>query len=250
MKALDDRRQSVAGADVPPPGIHYSVGVPVFNEEEILEDNVRELRAFLETIGPPFEIIVGSNGSTDATIEIGERLACELPEVTFFHLGPRDLGRVFKEFARRARADALVSLDADLSVDLEFVRHALTMLDTFDVVVGSKKTGSQDRSLFRRFGSSLFIAVATSLLGLDIVDYSIGAKAYRISAIEKYLPYASDGTGYVLDLVYFAQRDGGRVAQIPVVCRDHRASKFNLGREAAHKFLALARLWRHRHTEV
>jgi glycosyltransferase involved in cell wall biosynthesis len=230
--------------------IRYSVGIPVFNEEEILEDNVRTLRAYLQTIGQPFEIIIGSNGSNDSTVAIGERLAGELEEVSFFHIEPRDLGRVFKMFVERARADALVSLDADLSIDLEFVRQAIDMLDTFDVVVGSKKTGSQDRSMFRRFGSSFFIAVATTLLRLDIVDYSIGAKAYRISAVRRYLPHVSEGTAYVLDLVYFAQRDGGRVAQIPVFCSDHRVSKFNLGLEASHKFLNLARLWWRRNVEI
>ena len=228
----------------------FTVGIPVFNEEDLIEANTHALLEFLRPLGAPFEVLIGSNGSDDRTVELGEALAREVPEVRFFHVPQRGAGRAFKIFMKEARFDLLVSLDMDLSIDLGFVAEALWMLEKFDVVVGSKKTGSQDRSAFRRLGSNVFVAVATGLLHIDFVDYSIGAKAYRIPAIAKYAPVVSDGTAYVLDLIYYVHRDSGRVAQIPVDCQDHRASKFNLGREAAHKFLNLARLWRNRNLHL
>ncbi len=220
-----------------------TIGIPVYNEEELLRSNTLALRRFLAGRFTEFEILLGSNGSTDATVTIGEQLAAELPEVRFFHLPERGVGRAFRRFVADARFERLVSLDIDLSIELDFIDDAVELLESWDIVVGSKRTGRQKRSRFRRFGSSVFVLLASWLLDLDFVDYSIGAKAYRVSVIRRYAKLISHGSAYVLDLVYYVHRDGGRVVQVPVACEDHRQSKFNLGAEAVHKFWNLARLW-------
>jgi hypothetical protein len=183
-------------------------------------------------------------------VAIGEQLAADMPEVRFFHLPEPGVGLAFRHIARRASHDILVSMDMDLSVDLGFISEAVRHLETHDIVVGSKSTGRQRRSPFRRFGSGVFVALASALLGIEFVDFSIGAKAYRISAIRPYASLVSHGSAYVLDLVYYVHRDGGRVVQVPVACEDHRPSKFNLGREAVHKFANLGRLWWRRNARV
>jgi glycosyltransferase involved in cell wall biosynthesis len=227
-----------------------TVGIPVYNEEDILEANTARLVEHLRARGEPFEIILGSNGSTDRTVALGERLEAEWPEVRFFHLPKPGVGLAFRHIARHASYDALVSLDMDLSVDLAFVDEAVRQLTDHDIVVGSKFTGRQQRSWFRRLGSGLFVALASTLLDIEFVDFSIGAKAYRLSAIRPYASLVSEGSAYVLDLVYYVHRDGGRVVQVPVSCEDHRESKFHLGREAVHKFANLGRLWWRRHAQV
>jgi len=227
-----------------------TVGIPVCNEEEILRQNTLRLLDYLRARDADVEIIIGSNGSTDRTVEIGEALAAEVPAVRFFHLPERGVGRAFRRFTELARHERLVSMDMDLAVDLGFIDRALDQLEHCDIVVGSKSTGSQKRSLFRRFGSEVFVVLASRLLGIEFVDFSIGAKAYRVPVVERYGALISHGSAYVLDLVYYVHRDGGRVVQIPVTCEDFRQSKFNLGLEAVHKFSNLARLWWRRHERV
>jgi hypothetical protein len=183
-------------------------------------------------------------------VAIGERLAAAHPQIRFFHLPRPGVGTVFRQFMDMAAHDVIVSMDMDLAVDLAFIDEAEQRLATADIVVGSKSEGSQKRSLFRRFGSGLFVVLASHLLGIEFDDFSIGAKAYRVSAIRRYASLISDGSAYVLDLVYYVHRDGGRVVQVPVACEDHRRSRFNLGREALHKFSNLARLWWRRHEQV
>ena len=84
----------------------------------------------------------------------------------------------------RARYPLLVSADMDLSVDLSFVPAALELLETHDIVVGSKKLGHQKRAWLRRFGSEFFLRIARLLLGIVYDDYSIAAKAYRNGALK------------------------------------------------------------------
>jgi glycosyltransferase involved in cell wall biosynthesis len=221
----------------------FAIGIPVYNEEELLQLNSLKLLEYLRTLNAPFEIIIGSNGSTDQTRELGQALAREHPEIRFFHLPERGVGQVFRRFVAEARHDLLISLDMDLSIDMNFVNRALELLADHDIVVGSKKMGTQKRSLIRFAASTLFVTCAGWLLNLDYDDYSIAAKAFRRPLLRRYEYLIREGTAYVIDMIYYVQRDGGRVVQIPVFCEDHRQSKFNLIHEGYYKFYNLGRLW-------
>ncbi len=226
-----------------PPAL--SLLIPVYNEQDILIPNLRKLLLFFQDKGIDAEIIIGSNGSTDATEEIGRMIESIRPgRIGFFHIKSRGaVGEVFKIAAGLAAAPILISMDMDLSVDLEFITSALDLLRTTDVVVGSKKSGAQSRSPVRLLGSKLFILCAGVLLRLPYDDYSIGAKAYRASSVRPLLPGMSEDTNYVLDLLYRARRAGLSIDVLPIACSDWRKSRFRLLREALTRFLYLFRLW-------
>lgn len=227
----------------------FTVGIPVYNEEAILVPNTERLIAYLDDLGREYEIIIGSNGSTDSTTALGFDLSRRFPRVSFFHLSQRGVGLSFREFIWRARYPLLVSLDMDLSVELEFVRAALDLLETHEIVVGSKKLGNQERSWFRKAGSDLFLRAVRFLLGMTYEDYSIAAKAYRVETLKRFADRINAGSSYVLEVCFLTQRAGGRVVQVPVSCEDWRRSKFNLLYEAWHKYNNLLRLWlRSRHS--
>ena len=226
-----------------PPAL--SLVIPVYNEQDTLIPNLRKLLFFFRDKGIDAEIIIGSNGSTDATVEIGRMIESIRPgRIGFFHLSSRGaVGEVFRIAAGLASAPVIISMDMDLSVDLEFITSALDLLRTADVVVGSKKSGAQSRSAVRLLGSKLFILCAGVLLRLPYDDYSIGAKAYRVSSVRPLLPGMSDDTNYVLDLLCRARRAGLRIEVLPIACSDWRRSRFRLFREALTRFLHLFRLW-------
>jgi glycosyltransferase involved in cell wall biosynthesis len=221
----------------------FTVGIPVYNEEAILVANTERLLAYLDRLGPEYEIIIGSNGSTDSTTALGVDLSRRFPRVSFFHVPERGVGHAFREFVARARYPLLLSLDMDLSVDLEFVPTALRLLDTHAIVVGSKKMGKQKRTLFRRLGSDSFLQAVRLLLGLTYDDYSIAAKGFRVDTLRRFADRINDGSSYVLEMCYLTQRSGGKIVQVPVSCEDWRASKFNLLHEALYKYGHLLRLW-------
>ena len=59
------------------PGLSRGVTIfiPVYNEEEVLERNAKKVMDYAAGLGLTYELIIGSNGSTDRTVEIGWRLA-------------------------------------------------------------------------------------------------------------------------------------------------------------------------------
>ena len=223
------------------PGL--TVFIPVYNEEELLVANIRRLLEFLEALEVPYEVLVGSNGSTDRTVSLLGRLCDAEQAVRYFHLPSRGVGTAFREAVAKASYERIVTVDMDLSISLEFIPEAYELLEHHDMVIGSKITGTQKRSWLRMAASTAFISLAKYLLRINFHDYSIAAKGYRRDMAQRYLPHTDDLTFYVVEIVYRAHRDGRRLTEVPVQCHDMRGSRFNLIHEGVYKFGNLFLLW-------
>ncbi len=220
----------------------FSVVIPVYNEEAIFEQNAKKLMKFLDSLEKKYEVVICSNGSSDRTDEIGRRLADNV-KLKFLTIPQRGVGSAFKAMVAAASCDYVISLDMDLTTDLSFVPACLKLLKDNDMVLGSKKVGKQNRSFFRKLISDAFIRLTGILLGLGYTDYSIGVKGYRKSVIVPYLPKIDRGSSYVIELIYFAKKNGCRIAEVPVHCDDMRKSKFNIVHEIFYRLKNLLKLW-------
>ena len=221
----------------------FTIFIPVYNEQELIVCNTEKLINYLRKLETPFEIIIGSNGSNDLTVQFGNELQEKYKEVQFFHIHQRGAGESFKKGVRLASYKDIISLDMDLSIDLSFVDETVELLEHYDIVIGSKKMGIQKRSIMRRLASDSFIFFAKFLLDLDYADYSIAAKAYKRDVVKRYLDKSDSGTFYVLQVIYFAYRDKFKIIEIAVECDDNRKSKFNLLHEGIYRYGNLFRLW-------
>lgn len=230
-----------------------SVFIPVYNEALILEKNVVTVIEYLSTLGRPFEVLLGSNGSTDETPIIGAALARRDARVVFFHGPERGPGLAFARAVRCARYPNLVTVDADLSFDMGFVKDALEGLVDHAAVVGAKGS-RQRRPLVRVVASEVFIRCSNLLLGLPFRDYAIGAKAFRTREIRPFIDKVDRHTFYTQQMIYELWKAHRRVKEVAVACEDHRASRFNLLHEGvyrySHLFLVWYRSWRDRHARI
>jgi len=220
-----------------------TIFIPVYNEESLLVPNTMRLVRFLKGLEVPYEIIIGSNGSTDRTVDLAKKLCVQHRNIRFFHLNRKSVGSAFKKGIKTAKYGRILTVDMDLSIDLDFIVESYRLLTQYDIVVGSKIAGNQKRARIRKLASNCFIHLAKILLQINFTDYSIAAKGYRKDIVEKYLPYIDAQTFYVVQLVYRARRDGKNLKEIPVKCIDERESRFNLIHEGLYKFGNLFRLW-------
>lgn len=217
-----------------------TIVIPVYNEEKIMSQNIQKLTEYLRSRGIKYEIRIFDNGSTDATADIGRRLEKEFKNVMFFSIRQKGLvGRVFKEAVKNSSYEKIVSMDMDMSVDLDFIPECARLLDTHSIVIGSKKMGTQKRSLIRRLASGVFISLVKVLLRIGYDDYSMAAKGYRKKDIIGYIDIVSDKSAYVFEIIYMAWKRGLKIIEIPVTCNDNRKSKFNFLEEIFHRFTAL-----------
>ena len=214
-----------------------SILIPVYNEEEIIVENTKKLIDFLKKMKVRFEILICSNGSTDSTIEKGKELEKKFKgKIRFFSLPERGTGNAFKKNVLESKYENLISVDMDLSVDLNHIKKFSKLLKEYDVIIGSKQVGKQERSIFRIILSSTFILMTKLLLDICYTDYSMAAKAFKKKIIMKHLDKITSGSSYVINMIYLAKRDGYKIKEIPVLCEDKRQSKFNLFNEVLHRF--------------
>jgi len=142
--------------------------VPVHDEQEIVADFLRALRAAAAKITARFEIIVVNDGSTDATGRVVRELAPELS------LSLVELSRNFgKEAALTAgldlaRGDCVLLIDADFQHPLESVAELVGAWRAgYDMAYGLR-TDRSDESWVKRAGSRLFYRLMASSQSIDI----------------------------------------------------------------------------------
>ena len=98
--------------------------VPAHNEEALLGETLRILRASAAELGKPFEIIVVDDASTDATAEIADGAGAVVKRVNC-----RQIAAVRNAGAKVAQGDVFVFVDADTHVPVETLRQAMAALD-------------------------------------------------------------------------------------------------------------------------
>ncbi len=221
----------------------FTIIIPVYNEDELIVNNTEKLVKYLDKLKAKYEVIIGSNGSTDDTVKLGKTLAKKHKQIKFFHVKTRGVGYVFEKAVLEAKHDFIVSVDMDLSTDLGFIAKAVKLLEKNTIVVGSKKMGEQERSWLRLLPSTVFTFLTRNLLKLPYKDYSMAAKAYDRKFIKDYLHRVDHGTSYVIDIIFFAKKYNRNMIEIPVKCIDNRPSRFNLIHEVFYRFKNLIMLW-------
>jgi glycosyltransferase involved in cell wall biosynthesis len=97
-----------------------SLIIPAHNEEALLADTLRTLRASAATLDEASEIIVVDDASTDRTADVARALGA-----TVVATNRRQIGAVRNVGARAASGDILIFVDADTHVPAETLRGAV-----------------------------------------------------------------------------------------------------------------------------
>ncbi len=116
--------------------------IPVLNEEVDLEPSTHTLYEFMKAHFDQYEwaIVIADNGSTDATLEIAQRLSAEFSNVSHIRLDQRGRGRALKRAWTESRADIVAFMDVDLSTDLEALPGLIRAVDIggYEIAIGSR----------------------------------------------------------------------------------------------------------------
>lgn len=205
-----------------------SVVVPLRDEELTVALLYDEVRATLQQLGHPWEIVYVDDGSTDGSWAALTRLHAGHGNVRVVRLR-RNFGKATALQAGFAEAegDIIVTMDADLQDDPAEIPRLLAKLEEgFDLVSGWK-TRRQD-PLSRRLLSRIFNGVTGWLSGVRLHDMNCGLKAYRAEAVSGLRLYGE----LHRFIPVLAHHRGFRVAELAVNhrAREHGRSRYGLER--------------------
>jgi glycosyltransferase involved in cell wall biosynthesis len=242
------RRSAASAAQRP----DVEIVLPVHNEERVLERSVRVLHDYLTRQSSlRFQLTIADNGSTDATVEIAERLSHELGGLTVRHLDQRGRGRALRDAWSASDAAVLAYMDIDLSTDLAaFVPLVMPLLEgRGDLAIGSRLVpGSRvTRGLRREVLSRGYNVLLDVALGLGVADAQCGFKAGRREVIRALLPHVADEDWFFdTELLHEARRAGYAVRELPVRWQDDPDSRVRILATIGQDLRGIARLRRER----
>lgn len=205
-----------------------SIVVPALNEAESLPLLVAQIA---ESLGDrPYEVILIDDGSTDESWATICRLHEESPKVRGVRLRT-NFGKAMALNAgfERARADIVVTMDADLQDDPVNLPDMVAKVEEgLDVVVGWKV--ERHDPLNRRVFSKVFNGTVGFVSGVRLHDMNCGFKAYRREVLQS-IPIYGDLFRYIPVL---ASWQGFTVGEIPV---HHRPRQFGSSRYGLERIL-------------
>ena len=228
-----------------------SVAVPIHNEAEYLGEALPRLLAEMEDVPAEVTVILCENGSTDGTAGIALDLAARHDRVEVIRIPQADYGAAMRAGFRVARGEWVANFDIDYFSG-EFLRRALEMAGRADIVLASKRAAGSDdrRSPLRRLGTLVFNRLLRWLFGSAVSD-THGMKLVRRTVIQSVVPFVGSNLDlFDTELVIRAERDGYRIAELPVTVVETRPARSGLLTRVPRTLAGLLRirlrLWRER----
>ena len=209
--------------------------VPTYNERDNLPVLVSGLMRHSAV-----QVLVVDDQSPDGTGDVADSLAQRYPgRIEVMHrTGRRGLGLSYLDGFRKAigePVDLVCQMDADLSHDPVHLTALIAKTASADVVVGSRYVRHSTilnwplrRRLLSRF-ANFYIRTITRL---HVRDCTSGFRCWRRAALAA-LPFDrifSDGYSFLIETLYRAERQGCRVAEVPIAFVERRQGQSKLSR--------------------
>jgi len=195
------------GSVNPPAGRLISFVLPVYDEEENLEELHRQITAAMSVRDEDYELVFVDDGSTDRSVEVLIGLQRTDSRVRVVQLR-RNFGKAAGYTAGfdNARGDIVVTMDTDLQDDPAEIPLFLDKIyDGYDMVVGWKHEGKGP--IGKRVPSKVFNKVVTTITGIPLHDFNCPFKAYRkevlreihiYGELHRYIPVLARARGFTL----------------------------------------------------
>ncbi|HVO77043.1 MAG TPA: glycosyltransferase family 2 protein [Candidatus Bathyarchaeia archaeon] len=195
--------------------IGLSLVIPAYNEEQAIEECVREADGVLARLGRRYEIIVVDDGSTDTTFERLRSLKTSVPSLRAVRFSlHRGQTTAMAAGFERARGAIVVTMDGDMQNDPADIPHLLDMMGEWDVVCGVRE--HRRDGFVRRASSAVANVVRNRLTAEDIRDVGCTLRAYRASYLRRLKLFE----GMHRFLPTLLKLEGARVVEVSV---RHRA---------------------------
>ena len=155
-----------------------SLIIPVYYEEEVLDESYARMDAAMRSTGHPYEIIYVNDGSRDGTMKILRRLAREHSEVRVLSFS-RNFGHQLAVTCGMdaAKGDALIIIDVDLQDPPEIIPQMVKRWEAGAEIVYGKRKKREGESVFKKLTAAMYYRLLRSMsaypIPLDTGDFRL-----------------------------------------------------------------------------
>ncbi|MDD2851972.1 MAG: glycosyltransferase family 2 protein [Desulfuromonadaceae bacterium] len=206
-----------------------SIVVPIYNEQDNVQELYTAIASSLQAMGCSYEIIMVDDGSSDGSYQILTGLASRDASLKVIRFR-RNFGQTAAMSAGfdNAAGEIIIPMDGDLQNDPADISRLVEKIhEGFDVVSGWRRD-RKDTFITRKIPSLLANAMISRLTGVHLHDYGCTLKAYRREVL--------DGINLYGEMHRFvpalASQFGAHVTELPVnhFPRIHGVSKYGISR--------------------
>jgi glycosyltransferase involved in cell wall biosynthesis len=187
--------------------------VPVFNEEDILEDFYRRICA----LNLDLNLIFIDNASSDNSLKIIE----SFPDVVVIrHQSNEGYGSSLIDGMKLCRNSNIIIIDADCEYPPEEIPNILSALDDHDLVYTSRlfqRSSAIDANMpyLKLLGNKIISGLFNRLFHQKTTDLYTGCKGFKRHCIEG-LHFKRKGFEHVLEFACLLSRSGYHIFDIPI----------------------------------
>ena len=193
-----------------------SIIIPVYNEEEAVQNVIRTLKESLVLVNQRHEVIVVNDGSTDNIKKLLDE--AELGIRLINHDSNMGYGAALKTGISNAIHDIIVITDADGTYPNERIPELVEMYENgrIDMVVGARVGKNVHIPLIRKPAKWFITKLSNYLTGRNIPDLNSGLRVMKKEIIEKYIRTLPDGFSFTSTITLAMLTNGYSVKYVPI----------------------------------
>jgi dolichyl-phosphate beta-glucosyltransferase len=234
-----------------------SIVVPAYNEATRLPSTLESIAAYIAASQRHIEVIVVNDGSDDDTLCIARRVHSRSDDYRVIDAPHRGKAAAVRTGVLEASGDIILFTDADLSTPIEYADRLIDAINSgADIAIGSREGAGSRRvgePWYRHVMGRVFNRLVRTLAVPGIDDTQCGFKAFRAEAARDVFSrtrlYSDDAlvsgprvTGFDVEILHLALRQGYRVVETPVYWKHVGGSKVNPARDSVRMFADVVRV--------
>ncbi|MEM4480467.1 MAG: glycosyltransferase family 2 protein [Candidatus Bathyarchaeia archaeon] len=192
-----------------------SIVIPVFNEEPTVGNVIERVKAAIERMNLPYEILVIDDCSTDNSLEVSKSKKVKVYQLER-HMGK---GYALRLGFKEAKGEIIVTLDSDGSHKPEELPMMLEPIlrDEADLVVGSRFLSRENvfSNKLNKIGVQLFNLLIRILTGKATTDSQSGYRAFKSAVLEK-IQLKSKGYEIESEMLVKALKSGFKSKEVSI----------------------------------
>jgi glycosyltransferase involved in cell wall biosynthesis len=183
--------------------------MPAYNEEKYIGTMVLKAKKYAD------EVIVIDDGSTDGTADVSKLAGA----VVIRHPVNKGKGAAIQSILDKVKKDVpdvLVLLDADSQHNPDEIPRLInSVLDGYDLVIGTREQSKGSIPLYRRIGQKVLLQSTRALTKKKITDSESGFRAFSKKAITE-LELSQKGFAVETEMIAVAEEKALKIAEVPI----------------------------------